>query len=63
VNLPGRSHVEKPFLSVEELQDLADTIDPRHRTLVLTAGYTAARFGELAVNPWPLLCERIRADL
>jgi hypothetical protein len=33
---------------VDELHDLADTIDPRHRTLVLTAGYTGARFGELA---------------
>jgi integrase len=33
---------------VDELHDLADTIDPRHRILVLTAGYTGARFGELA---------------
>jgi integrase len=48
VNLPKRSQVEKRFLSVEELHDLADTIDSRHRTLVLTAGYTGARFGELA---------------
>jgi integrase len=48
VNLPRRSRVEKRFLSVEELHDLADIIDPRHRTLVLTAGYTGARFGELA---------------
>jgi len=48
VNLPKRSQVEKRFLSAEDLHDLADTIDPRHRTLVLTAGYTGARFGELA---------------
>jgi integrase len=48
VNLPKRSQVEKRFLSVEELHELADTIDPRYRTLVLTAGYTGARFGELA---------------
>jgi hypothetical protein len=36
-----RSQVEKRFLSAEELHDLADTIDPCHRTLVLTAGSTA----------------------
>jgi len=48
VNLPKRIETEKRFLSAEELHDLADTIDPRHRTLVLTAGYTGARFGELA---------------
>ena len=48
VNLPKRIETEKRFLSVEELHHLADTIDQRHRTLVLTAGYTGARFGELA---------------
>jgi integrase len=48
VNLPKRSQVEKRFLNVEELHDLADTIDPRFCTLVLTAGYTGERFGELA---------------
>lgn len=48
VNLPRRIETEKRFLSVDELHHLADTIDPRHRTLVLTAGYTGARFGELA---------------
>jgi integrase len=36
------------FLRIEELHDLADTIDPRFRVLVLTAGLTGARFGELA---------------
>ncbi|NOY54416.1 MAG: tyrosine-type recombinase/integrase, partial [Actinobacteria bacterium] len=50
VNLPKRIETEKRFLSVDELHDLADTIDPRHRTLVLTAGYTGARFGELAAH-------------
>jgi len=48
VNLPKRVDTEKRFLSVDELHHLADTIDPRHRTLILTAGYTGARFGELA---------------
>ena len=48
VNLPQRTHAEKRFLRVEELHHLADTIDPRYRTLVLTAGFTGARFGELA---------------
>jgi integrase len=48
VNLPRWIETEKRFLSVEELHELADTIDPRYRTLVLTAGYTGARFGELA---------------
>jgi integrase len=64
VNLPGRSHVEKRFLSVEELHDLADTIDPRHRTLVLTAGCTGARFGELAaLHPRDLDLARRRVTI
>ena len=48
INLPKRTQAEKRFLSVEELHHLADTIDSRYRTLVVTAGFTGARFGELA---------------
>ncbi len=48
INLPKRTQAEKRFLSVEELHHLADTIDSRYRTRVLTAGFTGARFGELA---------------
>ena len=36
------------FLSPTEIERLAGLIDPRYRALVLTAGYTGARFGELA---------------
>lgn len=64
VNLPKRSQVEKRFLSAEDLHDLADTIDPRHRTLVLTAGYTGARFGELAaLQPRDLDLRRRRVTI
>jgi len=64
VNLPRRSQVEKRFLGVEELHHLADTIDTRYRALVLTAGYTGARFGELAaLQPRDLDLERRRLTI
>ncbi|MGB5380114.1 MAG: site-specific integrase, partial [Acidimicrobiia bacterium] len=64
VNLPRRIETEKRFLSVDELHHLADTIDPRHRTLVLTAAYTGARFGELAaLRPRDLDLSRRRVTI
>lgn len=46
--LPNGEHTEQRFLDAEQITRLADAIDPRYRTLVLTAAYTGARFGELA---------------
>ena len=48
VKLPKRVRREMRFLSMDELHELADAIDPRFRLLVLSAGLTGARFGELA---------------
>lgn len=41
-------HIERRFLSVDEIQDLADAIDDRYRLMVLSGGYAGLRFGELA---------------
>jgi integrase len=35
------------FLSVDEIRYLADAIDPRFRALILMAGFTGLRWGEL----------------
>lgn len=48
VKLPKRTRREMRFLGIDELHELAAAIDPRFRVLVLTAGLTGARFGELA---------------
>ncbi|MGH8935047.1 MAG: tyrosine-type recombinase/integrase [Acidimicrobiia bacterium] len=48
VKLPKIETPEKRFLSPAELEELAEAINPRHRVLVLTGGYTGLRFGELA---------------
>lgn len=48
VTLPTIQSSEMRFLSTAEISSLADTIDPRHRALVITAAYTGCRFGELA---------------
>lgn len=48
VKLPKIETPERRFLSPAEVEDLADTIDARHRTLVLTGAYTGLRFGEMA---------------
>ena len=47
ITLPRIEDTEKRFLSPEEITLLADTIDPRYRTLVITAAYTGCRIGEL----------------
>lgn len=36
------------FLDLDEIKDLADTINPQYKALVLTAAFTGLRFGELA---------------
>jgi len=38
---------EKRFLTPDEISQLADTIDPRYRALVIAAAYTGCRVGEL----------------
>ena len=48
IRLPKIERTEMRFLSPVEIDRLANLIDPRYRALVLTAGYTGARFGELA---------------
>jgi integrase len=48
VTLPRVESSEIRFLSPDEIGQLADTIDPRYRAMVLTAAYTGCRFGEIA---------------
>lgn len=48
VKLPRIEQTEKRFLSPGEIENLAVTIHPRFRALVITAAYSGARFGELA---------------
>jgi integrase len=49
VDLPTEEQgPEMLFLSPAELVPLADAIDPRFRALVLTAGYSGLRAGELS---------------
>ncbi|MCV7250312.1 site-specific integrase [Mycobacterium koreense] len=46
--LPARTEPPKVYLSHDQTWALADTIDPRYRTLVLFLAYTGLRFGEAA---------------
>ncbi|ARQ63051.1 tyrosine-type recombinase/integrase [Mycobacteroides abscessus] len=46
--LPARTKVNKGYLTHDQAWLLADTIDPRYRTLVLFLAYTGLRFGEAA---------------
>jgi len=48
IDLPRLDRSEMRFLSVDEVHNLADTIDPRYRALALTAAYSGLRWGELA---------------
>jgi integrase len=48
VKLPKIETSERRFLSVAEVEELADAIAVRFRVLVLTGAYTGLRFGELA---------------
>lgn len=49
VKLPRTVRREKLFLSADQVRTLADTIDPRYRTLVLVLAYAGLRWGEAAV--------------
>jgi integrase len=46
--LPARTEKSRAYLSHEQVFTLADAIDSRYRTLVLTLAYTGLRFGEMA---------------
>lgn len=48
VSLPPLERSEQRFLTVDEIHDLADTIDSKYRLMVLLGGYAGLRFGELA---------------
>jgi integrase len=48
IPLPKSTREEMRFLSADEIRALADAINPRHRTLILMAGFTGLRWGELA---------------
>lgn len=48
ISLPTQDKTEMRFLSVAEVDDLADAIDPHYRPLVLSAAFTGLRWGELA---------------
>jgi integrase len=48
IDLPPLSKKETRFLTAVELERLATEIGPRYRPLILTAGYTGLRWGELA---------------
>ena len=45
--LPKRPEQERHYLTVDQVEQLADTIDPRYRTLILFASYTGMRIGEI----------------
>lgn len=47
IKLPMQTRDEKRFLSPDEVEHLAESIDPRYRALVLTGAYTGLRPGEL----------------
>jgi integrase len=48
VPLPAERHTEQRFLSREEVDALAERIDPRFRAFVLLGAYAGLRWGELA---------------
>ena len=48
IRLPRLDAEEMRFLSPDEIHQLADTVDPHYRTLILTVAYTGLRWGEAA---------------
>jgi len=48
IPLPAENRPEPALLTPQDVERLADVIDPRYRALVLTAAYTGLRWGELA---------------
>lgn len=57
VRPPAAPRNEMMFCSAEQVETLADEIDPWYRCLVMTAAYTGLRWGELAG------LKRLRVDL
>lgn len=63
IKLPRMRRDEMRFLTADEIDHLADSIDSRYRALVLTAAYTGLRIGELAalkVNRLNMLRRQIK---
>lgn len=61
--LPARTEPVKVYLTHHEVWLLADTIDPRYRTLALFLAYSGLRFGEaaaLSVHDLDLLRRQVR---
>ncbi len=65
IPLPKIGQTEKRFLSIEEVEQLAEAIRPRYRTFVLTGAYTGLRPGELTalqVDRLDLLRRQLRVE-
>jgi len=65
IELPKIEQTEKRFLSIEEVEQLAETIQPRYRAFVLTGAYTGLRPGELAalrIDRLDLLRRQLRVE-
>ena len=48
ISLPPLTRAEPRYLSAEEVERLADAIDPRYRSLIYTDAYLGLRWSELA---------------
>lgn len=65
IPLPKIEGTEKRFLSAEQVESLAEAIDPRYRAFVLAGAYTGLRPGELAalrVERLDLLRRQLRVE-
>ena len=65
ISLPRIEQSEKRFLSIEEVEHLAEAIRPRYRTFVLAGAYTGLRPGELAtlrIDRLDLLRRQLRVE-
>lgn len=51
IKLPTIDRIEARFLTVEQVECLADAIDGRYRTLVRTLAFTGLRFGGSCCPP------------
>ena len=51
IPLPRFDAQEMRFLHPDEIQHLADTVDPHYRALILSVAYTGLRWGEAAALP------------
>lgn len=65
ISLPKIEQSEKRFLSIQEVEHLAETITPRYRAFVLAGAYTGLRPGELAalrIDRLDLLRRQLRVE-